>query len=129
MALTAAQMTDARRFLGYGLSGTTQPVNGDQDTVYLGFGMITMSLYTRLTSLSASEEAILVNYLGNLTQLEAAVIAAGANLDTDKAAVWTRNRSEVWDRTALYNQQRRAFADFLGCPHGPALAGGRLLRG
>lgn len=133
MALTDAQMTDARRYLGYPLSGTTQPVTADQDTAYMAFGMVTMSLYARLTTLSATEETVVVSYLATLADLEAAIPAAGANLDTAQAAVWTRNKSEVADRIGLFNEWRRQLAAFLGCPPGPALQGGgavgRLSRG
>jgi hypothetical protein len=129
MALTAAQMTDVRRFAGYALAGTTQTITDEQDVVYLRFGMITMSLQRRLTTLSASEEAQTVTYLTTLTTLEAAIITAAGNLDTDQAAVWHRNRGEVTDRTSLFDGWRRRMCDFLGLPPGPGLSSGnRLVR-
>lgn len=130
MALTDAQMMDVRRHAGYPLAGTTMPITADQDVVYLRFGMVQMSLYKRLTSLSAAEEAQVVTYLTTLAALETAIITAAGNLDTDQAAVWRRNRGEVGDRSGLYNQWRRALCDFLGLPPGPALSGAtRLVRG
>lgn len=132
MALTDAQMTDTRRFMGYGLYGTTAPLTDDQDTVYLRFGMVVMSLHRRLTSLTAAEEAVLVNtYLANLTTLETGIVGAAANLDTDVAAVWTRNRTEVADRASLFDSWRRRLCGFLGVPPGPDLGNGvvRLVRG
>lgn len=125
MALTSAQMADTRRFLGYQLAGTTMATTADQDTVYMRFGMLTMSLYKRLTTLSADEENVLINvYLDNLTALESAIVTAGDNLDTDQAAVWFRNKNEVGDRMALLNLWRRRLCGFLGCPPGPDLASG-----
>ena len=122
MALTDAQMTDVRRYAGYPLAGTTMTITNDQDTVYMRFGMVTMSLHTRLTSMSATEETVLGTYLTTLAGLETAVAGAGANLDTDRAAVWTRNRSEVADRAALFDQWRLRMCAFLGLPPGPELA-------
>lgn len=124
MALTAAQMTDVRRYAGYWLAGTTQVTDADNDTVYVSFGGSVMSLYRRLTTLSASEEAVLGTYLTTLATLEAAIPGAGANLDTDQAAVWHRNRSEVRDRAALFDDWRRRMCGFLGIAPGPALSAG-----
>ena len=121
MALTDAQVTDVRRHLGYGVVGTTQPINADNDVVYLVFGTRQMSLFQRLTTLTASEEAVVVSYLTTLATLEAAVPAAGANLDTDRAAVWARNRSEVADRMKLLDAWRLRLCAFLGCAPGPGI--------
>ena len=124
MALTDAQMTDVRRYAGYPLSGTTIVTSANQDIVYVRFGLSVMSLYTRLTSLSASEETVLDGYLTMLNTLEAAITSASSNLDTDAASVWTHNKNEVNDRTNLYNQHRRAMCGFIGCAPGPALGNG-----
>ena len=127
MALTDAQITDCRRFMGYQLSGTTDPVTDNWDIVYLVFGMRQMSLHTRLGNLSAPEEAVLVNtYLVNLTALESAIITASDNLDTDVASVWTHNKQEVADRTGLFDMWRRRLCGFLGCAPGPALGDGGM---
>jgi len=124
MALTDAQMVDVRRYMGYPLAGTTMPITNDQDLVYGRFGMVTMSLQQRLTTLGAAEEAILTTtYLANLNTLEAAIPAAAANLDTDSAAVWTHNKNEVAERAALFNRWRREMCAFIGFPPGPLLAG------
>lgn len=131
MALTDAQMVDTRRFLGYPLVGTTMAINQYQDVVYMKFGMVTMSLYMRLTSLDSSEESVLINtYLANLTMLESAIIGASGNLDTDVAAVWTRNKNEVSDRTQLFDSWRRRLCAFIGIAPGPFLGngGGRIAR-
>jgi hypothetical protein len=125
--LTDQQMSDARRWAGYQLPGTAQPTDADQDLVYLEVGFVTMSLYSRLTTLSAVEEATLVSvYLANLAVLEAAIYAAGANLDTESASVWKHNPDEVADRTKLFKQCRRDMCSFLGIDPGPGLGSGVL---
>lgn len=127
MALTDQQMSDVRRYAGYALVGTTMQINTDQDVVFLMFGMVNMSLYTRLTTMSAVEETTLTGvYLINLAMIEAAIPAASANLDTDQAAVWYHNKREVVDRTALFNKWRREMCAFLGLPPGPGLGDGSL---
>jgi hypothetical protein len=133
MALTEAQMTDTRRYMGYQVVGTTMPINGDSDVVYGAFGMVTMSLYTRLTTLTPAEEAVLISkYLTNLNDLENDLFSVRDNLDTDKAAVWTHNKLEIADRFALYNRVRRALCGFIGFAPGPDLcsagASTRLVR-
>jgi len=123
--LTLAQMTDTRRWMGYQVVGTTMPINGNQDVVYGRFGMVTMSLYTRLTTLTTEEEAVLVTtYLTNLATLETAIFGAGDNLDTDIAAIWTHNKNEVSDRVGLFNRVRRQMCDFIGFAPGPGLGAG-----
>ncbi len=120
--LTDAQMTDARRFAGYAAPGTTMVVDANSDTVFVQYGTVTMSLYTRLTSLSATEEAVLTGvYLANLNALESAVPLAGDNLDTAAAAVWTHNAQEVRDRLALLAQWSLRMCVFLGVAPGPGL--------
>lgn len=131
MALTDAQMVDTRRFLGYPLVGTTLTINQYQDVVYMQFGMVTMSLYARLTNLDASEESVLINvYLTNLYALEAQIVGAADNLDTNKAAVWERNPNEVADRAKLFDSWRRRLCGFIGIAPGPSLGngGGRITR-
>lgn len=123
MALTTAQMADTRRYMGYSVVGTTQPINDQYDIVYGRFGMVTMSLYTHLTNLTADEESILITtYLTNLATLETAIISAAANLDTDSAAVWTHNKNEVADRERLFESWRRRMCAFIGFAPGPGIA-------
>ncbi|MCA3183915.1 MULTISPECIES: hypothetical protein [unclassified Cupriavidus] len=125
--LTDAQLTDVRRFMGYPLVGTTMQITNDQDTVYGYFGLVVMSLHQRLTSLSASEEAVVVNtYLTNLYTLEGAIPAAGENLDTAEAAVWVHNSREQADREKLFDSWRRRLCGFIGFVPGPDLGPGGL---
>lgn len=125
--LTDAQMTDVRRFMGYQLVGTTMPITGSQDLVYGRFGMVIMSLFTRLTTLSASEESVLINtYLTNLYALETAIPATADNLDTDQAAVWKHNAREQADRDRLFDSWRRRMCGFIGFAPGPGLGSGSI---
>src|SRR5664279_4837732 len=81
------------------------------------------ALEFRLTNLSVSEIAVARRYLGTLLGLELAVPEAAANLDTDEASIWTRNKSEVTDRMRLLDDWRRRLCGFLGVPPGPAFSG------
>lgn len=129
--LTAQQQSDVRRFAGY-------PLLADQtadDTRDFAYGWVLpgvmQTLFHRLNNLRTEEEATLTGvYLTNLATIETALYGAGTNMGTDIAAVWTRNRTEVGDRTALFNKTRRDMCDFLGIPHGPSLGrgGGRVSR-
>jgi hypothetical protein len=76
----------------------------------------------RLNNMSVNEVAVVQSYLTTLRQLETGVPAAAANLDTDKAAVWTHNRDEVRDRTALFDDWRRRLCGFIGVPYGLGLS-------
>jgi hypothetical protein len=131
VALTADQMAAVRQHAGYGVVGTTMPINADSDVVYVAFGMVVMSLYTRMTTLTATEETRLGTFLTTLDTLWAAIAASGANLDTDQAAVWVHNKNEARDRTRLYKAEARRMCAFLLLPPGPGLGDGTvaLVRG
>ena len=79
--------------------------------------------------LADGEVNVLRRYLANLNVLESAILRSAENLDTDQAAVWTRNRSEVMDRERLYKSWRVRLCGFLGIPPGPGVTGqsGRLI--
>lgn len=119
MAFLDAEKTDIRRFCGYPAYGGT-PSGFQSWRFYQVYGLMEY----RLNNLSPSEEQVVRNYLATLYTLESAVPAAGANLDTDQAAVWSRNRNEPTDRLALFDDWRRRLCGFLGLPPGPDLASG-----
>jgi hypothetical protein len=115
MSLTAAQALDTRRFCGYSVQAAVGI--GDPDTV-----QNSAALDRLLGQLTADQETVLTTvYLANLYQLEAAIMGASANLDTEKAAVWTHNQNELSDRQALYFSWRQQLANFLGVPAGPGV--------
>jgi hypothetical protein len=132
MALTTQQVADVRRFAGYPMLDTNDPVDASRDFAY---GWVSpgvwQTLYTRLNNLTPENENTLVSvYLTNLYTLESAITAASSNLDTAAAAVWTRNPNEVSDRMKLFDGWRRRMCGFIGIKPGPALGDGaaRIVR-
>ena len=117
MAFTSAEKVDLRRFCGYGLAGGGQPLPASGYRFSTAYGI----LEYKLNTLGLDEETVARAFLANLNALELAVVGAGANLDTDKAAVWIHNKREVSDRKGLYDLQRRELCGFLGIPPGPNL--------
>lgn len=118
MAFTSAQLTDIRRFCGYGAFGNTA-------TAMWGMRFFTAygTLEYKMANLSTDEfNVVVTTYLTNLYLLETDIIGVRVNLDTDSAAVWKHNKNELSDRKALFATWRRALCDFLDIPHGPALA-------
>jgi hypothetical protein len=116
MAFTDAEKTDIRRYCGY-------PAYGAANSAMQSwrFFQIYGLLEFRINNLSDEEAAIVRRYIGTLTVLELAVPRSGENLDTDQAAVWTRNRDELRDRMRLFDDWRRRLCGFFGVPPGPAL--------
>jgi hypothetical protein len=114
--LTQSERVDARRFCGF-------PAYGDAATgqatwfYFAAYG----NLEYRLTNMSDPELAVVRTYLSTLTTLEAAIPGAAANLDTQQAAVWTRNPREVQDRERLYDSWRKRLCAFMGVELGPEL--------
>lgn len=135
MALTAQQRVDIRYYMGYSVTGDALYAPYRElvysDVSYMGIALDDPTgTGGRLQNLSAEEETRIVDYfLTNLALREQEIQDAAANLDTDKAAVWTRNRSEVSDRQMLFLQLRLDLCYFLGFAAGPGLRGGnRLVR-
>lgn len=124
--LSDQQKAEVRRLAGYPMLGDMQPtINGDLAVTraapdiwqYLGY---------RLTTLRPEEEFRVSAFLTTLAELEAAVLSATDNLDTDQAAVWVHNKNEVADRMRLYRLWRRELCGFLGVPPGPSLGDGGI---
>ncbi|WP_045736799.1 hypothetical protein [Xanthomonas sp. MUS 060] len=121
MALTDANLVDIRRYCGYPAYGPG--AEGFQSwRFFQAYGL----LEYRLKNITPDEQAVVLNYLGSLATMEAAIPGVGANLDTDQAAVWTHNKRELRDRMALYRSWRRELCAFLGVPPGPNLGDGGL---
>lgn len=117
MAFTQAEKVDIRRFLGFPAYGIG-PSGFQGWRFWQSYGLVEY----RLNNMDPTEETVVRTiYLTNLYALESAIVGAGANLDTDKAAVWTHNKNEVADRARLYDYWRREFCNFLGAGTGPAL--------
>ena len=124
MSFTNAQKVDIRRFCGYPAYGGT-PSGFQSWRFFQEYGLMEY----RLNNMAAEEETVIETiYLANLYTLELAIVGATANLDTAQAAVWTHNKNEVRDRTALFTSWRTKLAEFIGVPTGPALKGAGTVR-
>jgi hypothetical protein len=120
-SFTDAQKTDVRRYCGYPAYGAG--ASGFQGwRFFQAYGLMEF----RLNNLSDAEIAVVVNYLTTLATLETAITDASSRLDTETAAVWTRNPYEVRERAALFDDWRRRLCGFLGLPPGPGLGDGSL---
>src|SRR5215472_15481511 len=119
MAFTEVEKTDIRRFCGYPAYGAA-PAGMQTWRFYQVYGLLEF----RMDNLSDSEMAVVRRYLATLTALETAVPRSAENLDTDQAAIWTRNRDEPRDRAMMLDAWRRRLCGFFGIPPGPALADG-----
>jgi hypothetical protein len=121
VALTAQQLVDVRRFMGYsvaGAVGTTQFREQAYSDVTIGG----LSLDFRLTNLAPEEESVVINtYLTSLYLREQEIQDSAATMGTDKAAVWTRNKQEASDRINLFTALRLELCGFLGFPPGSYL--------
>ena len=125
MSFTLQEQADILRFCGYGPRGA---VAGGFSAYrfFTSYGLLEF----RMANMQTVEEGIVrTTYLANLATLETGVLGAAANLNTDVAAVWTRNRTEVRDRLALLDEWRRRLCSFMGVPAGPYLqaATGRMV--
>ena len=117
MAFTDVELTSIRRHCGYPAYGAGD--SGFQNwRFYQAYGLLEF----RLQHLAPAEEGVVRNYLATLTMLEAGIVGASENLDTDRAEVWSRNPDEIRDRTRLFDSWRRRLCGFMGIPPGPALA-------
>lgn len=117
MAFTDAEKVAVRRYCGYEAYGAG-PSGFQGWRFFQAYGLLEF----RLNHLSNDEEFVVRDtYLTNLKTLEMAILGVSANLDTDKAAVWTHNKNEHADRERLYASWRRKLCDFLGLPIGKGL--------
>ena len=127
MALTADQAALVRYYMGYSVAGDAQYFVF-RELAYTNRSWASISLDDpagggRLAHLSVVEEARITGFfLPNLQAREAEIQTAVSNLDTDKASVWTRNRTEVSDRRAVFTDLRIELCRFLGFPPGPGLS-------
>jgi hypothetical protein len=116
MAFSDPEKTDIRRFCGYPAYGSAA-TGFENWRFFQAYGLLEF----RMNNLSPAEEAVVRRYLGTLTVLEHAIPGASDNLDTDQAAVWTRNRDELRDRMKLLDDWRHRLCGFFGIPPGPAM--------
>ena len=121
MSLTDHEKIETRRHCGYpAQGGTTSGFSSWR--FYQAFGL----LEYRINNLADGELSVLRRYLATLGVLETAIPQAADNLDTNQAAVWTRNPNETRDRERLYDGWRVRLCDFLGIPKGPGIRSSSL---
>ena len=121
MAFLPNELTDIRRHCGYPAYGAGAA--GFQGwRFFQAYGL----LEYRLQNLASAEESVVRVYLAQLASLETDVTGTAQRLDTEQAAVWTRNSGELRERTQLFDGWRRRLCGFLGVPPGPALNDGTL---
>ena len=116
MAFSEPEKTDIRRFCGYPAYGSAT-TGFESWRFFQAYGLLEF----RMNNLASAEETVVRRYLGTLLVLEHAIPRSADNLDTDQAAVWTRNRDELRDRTKLLDDWRLRLCGFFGIPPGPAL--------
>ena len=123
-ALSDSEKADVRRFCGYPAYGAG-PSGFQSWRFFQAYGTLEYRMSsmanTGTPNMAPAELQIVRQYLTTLYTLESAIPGAGANLDTDEAAVWVHNKDEVRDRTALFDSWRRRLAGFMGVPPGPDL--------
>src|SRR4051812_32306566 len=114
--LTELEKIETRRHCGYPAYGAG--ASGFSSwRVYQAYGQ----LEYRINNLSAGELVVLRRYLQTLLTLESAIPRVSENLDTNDAAIWSRNPNECRDREGLYDGWRIRLCAFLGLRAGPGL--------
>lgn len=117
--LTDDEKIDTRRHCGYPAYGGT--ASGFSSWRFFQvYGL----LEYRINNLAAGEVRVVRSYLDALRGLEIAIPRSSDNLDTNQAAVWTRNQNEFVDRQRLFDDWRKRLCAFLGIPPGPGLQSG-----
>lgn len=112
---TETELVSIRKYCGYGA----------RTAVGFNFQANAGTLEVFLHGLKPEEEAVIRDeYLPQLRTFESALNLVGDNLDTDVAAVWTRNKNQLSDRLALYGMSRRQLCEFIGITPGPGMSGG-----
>jgi hypothetical protein len=112
---TGAQVAAIRQYCGYGSYAAYGYILG-------GSGMAIID--EQISLVVATEQAQIVTILTLLPTLDVAIQTAADNLDTDQAAVWTHNKTEIPERTNLFNYYRRRLCSLLNVPPGPELSVG-----
>lgn len=140
MALTDDEKAAVRGYMGYATIGTGSLSAAREmafsDVTYFGVSLDGSSQDPGggiLSNLSSyAETRVRTFFLPALRLREQDIQDAASNLDTDRAAVWVRNKDEMAERRQAFDHLRRDLCGFLGFPPGSALASsgsmGRLVR-
>lgn len=92
----------------------TQPTDLIDIRRFCGYPLTSTEIDVKIAAVPDEAAAVVSTYLTNIRSLEAAIMGASDNLDTDKAAVWTRNRTEVQDRDAMFYAWRLRLCNLIG---------------
>lgn len=103
MALSASERVDVRRFAGYGAIAPATP-----DALELAMDAITPE----------AETVIRANLLPALRRMETALVSSVDSIDTESAAVWTRNAAMLAELSMLFRNQRLMLCRFIGVEPG-----------
>ncbi|NHO34261.1 hypothetical protein [Acetobacter fallax] len=121
IGLTDAEKVNLRRYCWYPVIGIKSNIQNSWP-YFAKYG----TFEYKLNNLSDAEIEILRSMLMTLACLELGPSHAAQNLDTDKASVWTHNKTEVSERISLFNQQRLELIRFLGVEPGPGWSSGTI---
>ena len=118
---TDTEKTDIRRFMGYPPCGT------DMNSMLIGVLVNDEGVVEyRLNLLTEDEGNQVRKYLKALKGLEDAILAAADNLEDDVLGPLKRNKTEIAERTALFESWRKRLCQFLNMKPGPGLRTGGL---
>lgn len=116
---TDSEKTDIRRFMGY------PPRGIDMNSMLFGVLVNDEGVLEYRMGLLTEEEGVQVRkYLMALKGLEEAILAAADNLEDDVLGPLRRNKTEITERTALYDAWRKRLCQFLQLKPGPGLRSG-----
>jgi hypothetical protein len=119
MAFTNAERVSIRKFCGYCV----------RTTVGLTLEGEYGNMEYRLDVMDDDEVAeVRTSFIVKLQTLEDGILGSADNMDTQQAAVWTRNPKEMQERTSLYNALRIRLCGYIGVVPGPAMGGCRIVR-
>ncbi|GBR06999.1 hypothetical protein [Acetobacter oeni] len=119
--LTEVEKVNLRRYCWY-------PVKGDESNIQYSWPYFAKygDFEYKINNLSNAEIEVARSMLNILSCLELGPSQAAQNIDTDKASVWTHNKTEVSERISLFYQQRLELVHFLGVKAGPEWNSGAI---
>lgn len=116
--LKESELVQIRRMMGYPAMGG---INAGQQSwrFFQAYGFNEW----RIRNMAPDEYMQIRVFLKDCLRLEREIYKSSENLDTDQAAVWKHNKSEVADRVRLYQYARIQLCQFMGIPPGAGLGG------
>lgn len=81
----------------------------------------------RMNSMGPQEEEQFRALLSQCLNLENNILNVSADLDTDTAGPWKRNKAQLRENTQLYTMWRLKLCQFIGLNPGPQYRGNRII--